>query len=263
MNIAFPALLIFLLFLPGFIFLTSFRKTERTSLDFRPLAERTVISMVVAGIFHAVWAWLYHGICGDLPDYATTMTLLVGQRGELLEQAVSGAATAPGPIFGYFFSLYLGSWVMGYLFRWSVVRCGWDRKGVLAPWLRFDTPWYYLLKGFDQDADGVLVSAIVEMEGGSHLYSGLLEEHYFDADGSLDRLVLTAVGRRPIENDKPSPIRTEGNDLDDGEETRSEERFYPIDGNYFVLRMSEITTLNIHYVKLADELEAADETSGL
>ena len=41
------------------------------------------------------------------------------------------------------------------------------------------------------------------------------------------------------------------------------DRFYPIDGDYFVIRYSEVITLNVHYVKFEpadfDEVYEVDE----
>ena len=67
------------------------------------------------------------------------------------------------------------------------------------------------------------------------------------AGGNLDRLILGGVSRRPLSKDKPAP----------GDEPMGpEERFYPVDGDYFVLRYAEITTLNVRYIP-PDELPSA------
>lgn len=124
MNVALPALIVFLVLLPGFIFRARFKRTERTSLDFSPFGH------VAAGAV-------------------------------LTEEAV--------------------------------------------------------------------------------LYTGVLDNFYFDPDGHLDRLVLLGVARRPIARDK---------NADTGDVTMAD-RFYPIDGDAFVLRYSEIVTLNVQYVHLA------------
>lgn len=65
----------------------------------------------------------------------------------------------------------------------------------------------------------------------------MLNDFYFDKEGQLDRLILQNVKRRPMSADK-----TAGGEPAD--------RFYPIDGDSFVLRYSEAITLNIQYVKL-------------
>ena len=72
---------------------------------------------------------------------------------------------------------------------------------------------------------------------GAVLYVGVLNNFYFDKDGQLERLILQRVKRRPMSADKSA----DGQDI---------ERFYPVDGDSFVLRYAEAITLNIQYVKL-------------
>jgi hypothetical protein len=44
---------------------------------------------------------------------------------------------------------------------------------------------------------------------------------------------------------------------------QQEERFYPIDGDNFVLRYSEAITLNVQYVKLTAEPPADEAAFGI
>jgi len=52
MNVALPALIVFFLLLPGFIFRTNLKRAERTSLDFSPFGQ-----VVAEGI---LWASVQH-----------------------------------------------------------------------------------------------------------------------------------------------------------------------------------------------------------
>jgi hypothetical protein len=92
-----------------------------------------------------------------------------------------------------------------------------------------------------QAAGPDFISAIVEVAKEAVLYVGILDDFYFDSEGQLDRLILQQVLRRPLSKDKS--VEPSGA----GEE---KERFYPIDGDNFVLRYSEAITLNVQYVKL-------------
>lgn len=92
----------------------------------------------------------------------------------------------------------------------------------------------------EEKPDLIIAAAIVEVGKDAFLYSGVVEHYYLNDDGQLDRLVLSGTSRRPIAADKESP------------EQAKEERFYTIDGNFFVLRYSEAITLNIQYVKFED-----------
>ncbi|TFW16640.1 hypothetical protein E4L96_15965 [Massilia arenosa] len=110
-------------------------------------------------------------------------------------------------------------------------------------------PWYYLLTGADFKAgekpDMVRVSAIVEVGKEPILYVGGLDDFFFAADGQLDRIVLQQVVRRPLSSDKPAAVSHCGN----AEEAESG-RFYPIDGDYLVIRYSDVKTLNVQFIKL-------------
>lgn len=243
MNIAFPALLVFLLVLPGFVFFTSFRRAEKTQLDYKPFAEVTFTSLLAAAVLHFLWqGWLF--LSGYSVNFHAILLLIAGQRESHFDAAVTAVASNPGAIFAYFFSLYVFAWLLGVGLRRLVVAKKWDRSGPFSSTLRFDTPWYYLFKGYDteegSEPDGVLISAIVVLKESSVLYTGVLSEYYFDSDGNLERLVLTSVSRRNICQDKP---------IDDTGEN-SDNRFYPIDGDYFVLRYAEVSTLNVQYFRL-------------
>jgi hypothetical protein len=74
----------------------------------------------------------------------------------------------------------------------------------------------------------------VNVAGDAFLYTGILDEFFVDLEGQPDRLVLQGVSRRPLTLDKISP-----------EGSQQAERFYRIDGDYFVLRYRETITLNV------------------
>jgi hypothetical protein len=64
-------------------------------------------------------------------------------------------------------------------------------------------------------------------------------------------LILQQVQRRPLSKDKS--IQQHGT---------GQERFYPIDGDNFVLRYSEAITLNVQYVKLTAAAPLEGEAPG-
>jgi hypothetical protein len=265
MNIAFPALFIFLLILPGFAFRTGFRKTEKTNLEHKPFAEATFLSVLSAMFLHFIWISLAGLITHYYVDYKTAFTLLIGQRGVALDDAIATAMQYPYAIFSYHFSLLLCSWILGVGLRAAVVKFKWDCNGRFpSSLLKFDTPWYYLFNGTNtgknenlrSPVDGVFISAIVPLNKENvFLYTGILLEYYFDKDGMLERLILTGASRRRIEDDKKLAPETAGM----GTTTvNHEDSFYPIDGDCLVLRYSEIITLNIQYLclTLADDTDA-------
>jgi len=144
----------------------------------------------------------------------------------------------------------------GFTLRRVVTRLKLDRRGApLANLLRFDTPWYYLFTGYDRPMppNGVAIGAVVSLGGIAYLYTGVLVEYFLDDQGQLNRLVLASAARRPLSDDaaeeseespggriRPAPVGPPG-----------DERFYPIEGDYFVLRYSEVLTLNVRYLDLS------------
>ncbi|WP_160160785.1 hypothetical protein [Legionella sainthelensi] len=94
----------------------------------------------------------------------------------------------------------------------------------------------------------IVVSAVLEVAGQGYLYRGELEDFYFDREGGLERLILRNASRRKIENDKTAP-----------ENAAIENRFYPIDGTYFVLKYSQITNLNVQFLELDPESERVND----
>ncbi len=183
MNIAFPAIFIFFLILPGFIFQSRFRQSEKTNLDHKPFAETTALSVLVAMCLHLIWASLAK-LCGYTIDFQTSFSLLMSHSGTSLEAASSSAMRHPLAIFSYHFSLLLFSWVSGDRLNKWVTTHHWDKTEPLKSIFRFDTPWYNLFTIDDQAFDGVYVSAIVPINKEiTFLYTGILSDYYLNDVG--------------------------------------------------------------------------------
>lgn len=249
MNVALPALIVFFLLLPGFIFRTNLKRAERTSLDFSPFGQVVAEGILWASFLHFFWLSLSHIAFQRDFDPVTLMKLLSSapipqaQASEAVGSQFNWIAT-------YFVTLIVASFAIPQIIRLIISRCRLDRADAfLSPIFRFhQAPWYYLLTGADfksgEEPDLIFVSAIVEVGKEAVLYVGVLDEFYVDAEGQLDRLVLQNVARRPIEADKSRPA---------DDTPIVENRFYDVDGDSFVLRYSEAITLNIQYARLGPE----------
>ncbi len=248
MNVALPALIVFLVLLPGFIFRARLKRAERTSLDFSPFGQVAAEAVLWALVVHLAWLSIAFLCCERRFEPLVLLKLLSSAPASQIE-----AAVAVGEHFRwiatYFCTLLFASYAVPAALRSAISRYRLDRgSSPFGPLFRFhDAPWYYLLTGADfarNDApDLIVVSAIVEVGKGAVLYVGVLDEFRVDPDGQLDRVVLQGVARRPIENDKPGPEAG----------VTPADRFYPVDGDSFVLRYSEMVTLNIQYVKLTEQ----------
>jgi hypothetical protein len=250
MNLALPALVVFVILLPGFIARSRHKQAERLSLDYSPFGAVVSEAVVWALALHLLWlgaAWL---VAGRVLRPEVLLQLLASEPAAQ-SRAMQAVAAQMTPIATYFASLIAFAQFGPTFWRGLIVRFGLDRAASRwSRWLRFDeAPWYYLLSGADFPAsnrpDFIAVSAIVNVADRPMLYTGILDDYFVDRDGQLDRLILQDVMRRPLDADKPiGPAATGG-----------EQRFYRVDGDYFVLRYAEAITLNIEYIQLRPAAE--------
>lgn len=246
MNIALPALIVFFLLLPGFIFRSNLKRAERTSLDFSPFGQVVAGGVLWASILHFFWLVASHLLFQR--DFQPVILMkLISSAPASQTEASEAVGSQFGWIAAYFATLITASFAIPQLIRRVITRFRLDRAdAVLSPIFRYhQAPWYYLLTGADfesgQEPDLIFVSAIVEVGKDAILYVGVLNEFHVDAEGQLDRLVLESVVRRPIGADKGQAASGSG---------VAQSRFYDVDGDSFVLRYSEAITLNIEYVRL-------------
>ncbi len=264
MNFAFPALLVFLLVLPGIILRYSYARgpwgwASPTSL--RRVSEELAYGVAFALVLHAIWLALVRRLGFD-PDVGAMVLLLVGNFGdgsEQLDRVVTAVAGHYTGIAAYLVSLYAASAVVGNLGHRVVRRLRLDHR---TKTFRFDNYWYYMLTGevldFRENAgegravDGVYVSAVVDHSSGSYLYRGIVTDFTFDRDGALDTIVLTDAHRRRLVDD-----REEGEPRALVGPSEPDERYYEIRGDFLVLRSAEVRTLNLDYFAVTLEESSA------
>lgn len=241
MNIALPALVVFLLLLPGFISRSQVKLAERDKLDYSPFGTVVTEGFLWATVLHLLWL----GACASAHRYPDLRILLglLSSASAVQAEAIARVHAQASQIAAYFGTQLLAAALLTPLARRLITHWRLDRGASRVAWLfRFRrAPWYYLLSGADfaHDAtpDLIFIAAVVDVSGESVLYLGSLVDYYCDAEGRLDRLVLEAAQRRPLAADKL---------------TRPEaSRFYDIDGDYFVLRYEQIISLNVRYIRLA------------
>ena len=246
MNLALPALVVFLLLLPGAVARSRIKLVERLSLDYSPLGQVVSETVAWAAALHALWLAGASLVFKQVLQADVLLRLLSAEPGAQTRALDTVAAQAPA-VAAYGGSLLLAAYLVPALVRAAVMRWRLDRNGApLRPLLRFHgAPWYYLLSGADFPAgeapDFITVSAIVNVANQPFLFTGVLQHYYLDPSGQLDRLVLREAMRRPLSADKPL--------LPDAD-AASSPRFYPVDGDYFVLRYSDAITLNVEYITL-------------
>jgi len=259
MNIAFSALVILFLALPGVILFVAYRSERGRPISSGPLADEIPLGLVVSVVLHGIWVVLFDFCGGKLStplqvDLKTTLRLLAAQFGKddgEFESAVSSIVQHAGWILLYFGSLYVFAAIAGYVLKSAVRFWRLDR---LIPMLRWND-WYYLLKGEspedyeepdDQPRDFLKITAVV----GDYIYIGVLVDFAIKKSGELDSVVLTEPKRRKIgEKETPPDVPS----------------YYPIHAEFLILKYSEIKNLCITKYTLPLDVPAEpplDTTSG-
>jgi hypothetical protein len=189
----------------------------------------------------------------------------VGTKDGMVETAINNTANGAGEVGLYFFTQFVFAYLLGLIAHVFVRGHGLDHRFRV---LRFDNPWFYLLSGESlkavlpdrpkkwwgrrpqwwffgrpKKADVVKISAAVRQGNDVYLYVGQLESFEFDRTGQLDRLVLNQASRRLLSRDRKVQ---EGYELD----PQRDDRFYPIETFFFVIRYADICTLNVEFIVL-------------
>lgn len=256
MNIAFPALILFLIALPGVLLRYTYsRGLWRSPRSLGRATEEVVYGMTLAIFLHGLWIAL-SDMLGMKVDLEAVVYFMSGSYGYQQEFNKNAALIANSlyAILGYFGTLFVFSVVAGFATHGLVRSSKADRK---FKWLRFKNPWYYLLTaeiteflghGVSRQIDGVVICAIIKLDGENYLYRGLVRDFYYDRHGDLDRIILQMPHRRRLDADQ----HREKQETADCEDFKaSDERFYRIKGDFFVIKYQNIVTLNVEYIKLA------------
>lgn len=258
MNIAFSAVLIFTLLLPGLIFLSAYQNGIGSWVSpdgGDSLGGNIASALISSAALHLVWTGLVARL-GHPVDFQSVLVLLTGysdEKSHLFASAIESAARSGQQAAFYFLTLYLAAAALGFFAHWIVIRYGFDAN---MPILRFRNHWTYLLSGrlscfselqqnFDgQPVSGVFATAVIRHEEGSYLYRGLVVDWVCKSNGELDRIIIEYTQRRRLDNDRrPRRIRAPSDHY-----LRMDKRYYSLHGNYCAMKYSDMITLNIEYV---------------
>ncbi|MEO6808306.1 MAG: hypothetical protein ABI353_04255 [Isosphaeraceae bacterium] len=290
MNLAFPALIIFVLVLPGLIFRRTYLRGSWNYPIGRlgPVSEQVFHSVIYAAILNVVWATAIQvGFRGQIHiehvvHLLTNSTPTAKTAGADPRRPVRGPATPaesissyPLQIAAYFFGLYVLAWVVGLALHTLVRSKKWDRSclfsvplpgderqetrwyGIqLARYFRFENEWHYLLTGESLQFFEYRGRTTFEEREGTLIAAAVeTKDHSYLYIGVLADYSFDPTGNL----DKlviTDAVRRKLTDDDASD-------YYPIKGYYLVLKMSEIKTLNIDYLTRADRLSVENYLAGL
>jgi hypothetical protein len=275
-NLAFPAILIILLTLPGILLRLGYKKGPngawKNPFTIQSLGDEIAWSIALAALLHVAGIWIWSSFIGPA-DVKSTLTLLMGAKDDIATKAIDNVSQGGGYAATYFLILYLAAYSLGILAHMLVRGLGLDHRCSL---FRFDNPWFYLLSGESLEtiikerprswwerlknlwpltsprkADIVKISAAVKQGSDVYLYAGRLGDFEFDRTGQLDRLVLSEASRRLLKNDRSTEKHYDPT-------AQADDRFYLIETLHFVIRYCDICTLNIEYIILRDKGHSED-----
>lgn len=260
MNLVLPALILLLLLLPGAIFLYAYSRgfwIWNSPVTFSSYIDQIAPSIVIALFLHSIWA-SFLSLFGITFDWASVLRLLLnsyGKDNQYFDVTIKAVTDQPISVILYLLSLYMLAVILGYSGHWLVRRTKLDRK---SKFFRFRNEWYYLLSGEVMEfgelggrppqIDGVYLSAVVQHNDADYLYRGIVTDFSYSKEGQLDRVILTLAHRRLLKEDRsPENARSLSPHYED------DERYYTIEGHYFILYRSEMETINLEYVTIAKE----------
>ncbi len=259
MNVAFPAVVLALLVLPGVVFRYTYSRGSwgwTSPVSFRSVSDELAYGAIFAVALHYLWLLLAH-LIGYSADFYSLLAFLTGNFGpndSAYNHVLLSVARNASAIGFYFLSLIGFSAVSGRLSHALVRKLELDRNTQV---LRFKNEWYYLLSGEvlsfaegeqARTVDGVFLSAVIDHGDQSFLYRGIVRDWSFDSDGNLETIRLTLAHRRSLADDltSKSPAKV-------GEYVKADDRYYEIRGDVFIIRYSEVRTINLDYFQLAEE----------
>ena len=294
MNLLFQAIAILIILLPGILFRSAYNKGNWNYPLGRlgPISEQVPRALLYAFCLNAAWAYLICGVAFLFPGWVWPINLTAviywlsfnfGKDQIHFDSAVRALTVAPLRVSLYFVGLYVSSWAAGYWGHRLIRARNLDRR---FPLLRFDNDWHYLLKGgvlgFPEaeyngggeyglarpgpaEYGGTAIAAIVDTKDKSFLYVGALVDFFFNSSGDLDRLLLEGVMRREIGEDRPNQLGlvTANEEHETIRDYLDKKGYHIIKGHFFVLRMSEIKTLNVLYLTKRDASDAVREAETL
>jgi len=241
-NIAFTTLFLFFLLIPGILFRKLYYSKEFSKEFFKESLFGVFTATFLPSLFfQTIWIYLVQ-LFGFNVDFSAIGNLLSSDSSYLFFDSLQ---INFDKILIYNASLFLFSGFVGFMCKQTVRKLRWDRK---YKFFRFQNTWHYILKGefFDfpnadislqkdtvENIEFVFVDAVLDLQGDSYLYNGILVDYELSNDGGFKNISITEPIRRKIsdetiKNNKPN-------------------KFYNIKGHILLLKYNLIKNINFTY----------------
>jgi hypothetical protein len=188
-------------------------------------------------------------------DIEATLLLIAGQLGKTKDSvdAIEAASNHPIAVVFYFATLLPACCVAGWLYKkWRLKRHGHVRALMMfsaedeAQARRFaDWANAFHVEIPDQGITRIVIVASVVVGSKAYLYAGWLKNVFWDeATGEPEWFLLYSTLRRDILDDKVNDKRNE--------------KWYPVEGESFMIRFSTVDTLNLIYSMIEESEEPSE-----
>jgi hypothetical protein len=258
LNIAFSAVLITLLVLPGIVF-NRCRSVSGRFGSQHAIADEFFPSLGAAAVGHVIWAlgcYLLSPCTKLLVDIQATILLMAGQTGSHKDgiDAIEAVSKHPVAVLLYFSSLLLLSCFAGHRQK----RFRLSRHGPVRALTAFSAGDESQARRFAEWAETlpveishsgitrIFVVASLVVGSKAYLYAGLLKKVFWnEATGEPEWFQLSSTIRRDI--------------LDDGADDEAAEHWYSVEGESFMIRFSTVDTLNLIYSTLEESPDTQEQ----
>lgn len=264
MNLAFSALVLFLLLLPGFILHYTYSRGVwrwNSPVSFQRYTDQITFAIVSAIVIHSISTLILSSLFNVTFDWTSILRLLLNTYGnddQFYPETIQAIGGNLDRIMLYLISLYILAGSLGFAAHWTVRKLKLDRR---YKFFRFENEWYYLLSGEalefpesnvpeedipeKEDELNAFLATVVQHQDGSYLYLGIVQDFSYDTNGQLSHVILTSVLRRPLAKDRESDQPQQPVVL-----YESDPRYYPIAGDYLHISYPDMRTINIQYFLL-------------
>ena len=252
MNLAFSAVLIFILLLPPIAFYVSYNLGIQAKAGPRfSFLDGALASAVFSLFIHA----LAITVIGKEIRFDILLKLFGGELKDLENKISNGVFTSSLKQFAiYNLAIFLICVFLGRTVRYFVVR--FDLHGNELS--RLYNKWWYLFNGYyldtldkPRDYDVVFVDAVVDCHDGTMIYSGYLSDFVCNGE-ELDRIYLAETIRRDWK-------KRETDEKGTGQFVNYPGEPIVIPGELFAIPYKDIKNLNVRFISIDNSLEDIQE----
>ena len=265
MNIAFGALMLLLLLIPGLFFRVAYLNVRYSGKSFKTtFVDETLLALAPAFIIQILGFLFVENVLRKNVSLETIYQLIISSAAFKNFAVIQRSL---GSFLLYNILLWVAAWLLGYFTRRFIKRFKLHYK---YPIFRFQNDWYHILRGSILNFPGyegqtsdiafVWLDVVLETRDSSYIYSGIVQEFFLSKDEGLDRIYLINVRRRKLSDDLETgqmaadATTTENSDTADDNlpSTEIDKRYYYMPGDLFVIPYSQIRSLNVTYYKKED-----------